>query len=193
MYDSLVEEPRGRARRPGRAEQQVLTRPLPKSTQARVRFLVKQLKTPRAVAELLGVSQRSGERYLTGERKSPPKPIAVRIEGEVRRRWQPRVRQRARQQAATATGIAVETGAQFGFTAAPGSTHDPRLRRITEHLPPDYTARFFDAHAAGATERQPEAIVAEGLQEMYFKDRGRRARGLIVDLTGIDYIELDYR
>jgi transcriptional regulator with XRE-family HTH domain len=175
-----------------KAAQQVLTRPVPKSTQARVRFLVKQLKTTRAVAELLGVSQRSVERYLTGERKSPPKPIADRIESEVRRRWQPRVRQRARQQAATATGITVETRAQFGFTAAPGSTDDPRLRRITEHLPPDYAARLFDAHAAGATERQLEGIVAEGLQEMYFKDRGRRASGLLVDFTGIDYIEMDY-
>ncbi|MET8682400.1 XRE family transcriptional regulator [Streptomyces sp. NPDC004647] len=175
-----------------KAEQQVLTRPVPKSTQARVRFLVKQLKTTRAVAELLGVSQRSVERYLTGQRKSPPKPISDRIEGEVRRRWQPRVRQRARQQAATATGITVETRAQFGFTAAPGSTDDARLRRITEHLPPDYAARLFDAHAAGATERQLEGIVAEGLQEMYFKDRGRRAQGLLVDFTGIDYIEMDY-
>jgi transcriptional regulator with XRE-family HTH domain len=175
-----------------KAEQRALTRPIPKSTQARARFLVKQLKTTRAVAELLGVSQRSVERYLTGERRHPPKTIADRIEQEVRRRWQPRVRARAAQRAATQTGITVETRARFGFTAAPGSTDDPRLRRITEHLPPDYAARLFDAHAAGATERQLEGIIAEGLQEMYFKDRGRRAQGLEVDFTGIDYIELDY-
>lgn len=175
-----------------RATRQVLTRPLPKSTQARVRFLVKQHKGTRAVAALLGVSQRSVERYVTGQRKHPPKLIADRIETEVRARWQPQVRKRARTQAATATGITVETRAQFGYTAAPGSTDDPRLRRITEHLPPAYAARLFDAHEAGATEQQLQGIVAEGLQEMYFKDRGRRAQGLTVDLTDIDYIELDY-
>ncbi|MEU8571513.1 XRE family transcriptional regulator [Streptomyces pathocidini] len=175
-----------------KADQQAFTRRPPKSTQARVKFLVKQLKTTRAVAELLGVSQRSVERYVTGQRKSPPAPITERIDAEVRRRWQPVVRQRARRQAATATGITVETRAQFGYTAAPGSTDDARTRLITQHLPPDYAARLFDAQVAGATERQLEGIVAEGLQEIYFKDRGRRAQGLTVDFTGIDYIELDY-
>jgi transcriptional regulator with XRE-family HTH domain len=176
-----------------KAAEAAFTRKPPKSTQARVRFLVNQEKgSTRRVAGLLGVSQRSVERYLTGERKHPPKAIADRIEGEVRRRWQPRVRARARRQAATQTGITVETRARFGFTAAPGSTDDPRMRRITEHLPPDYAARLFDAHAAGAAERQLEGIIAEGFQEQYFKDRGRRAPGLLVDFTGIDYIEMDY-
>ncbi|MFF7415467.1 XRE family transcriptional regulator, partial [Streptomyces lydicus] len=35
-------------------------------------------------------------------------------------------------------------------------------------------------------------IAAEGLQEIYFKDRGRRADGLMVEFTDIDYVELDY-
>jgi hypothetical protein len=175
-----------------RATEQVLTRPLPTSTRARVKFLVKHAKGTRAVAGLLGVTQRSVERYVTGERRHPPKAVADRIEAEVRRRWQPQVRKRARTQAATATGITVETRARFGYTAAPGSTDDPRMRRITEHLPPAYAARLFDAHEAGADEQALRDIVAEGLQEMYFKDRGRRAQGLMVDFTGIDYIELDY-
>ena len=89
-------------------------------------------------------------------------------------------------------GITVETRARFGFTAAPGSTDDPRLRRITEHLPPAYAQQLFDAHASGATEQQLAAIVAQGLQEMYFKDRGRRAQGLVVDLNTIDYLDLSY-
>ncbi|GAA1899539.1 hypothetical protein GCM10009753_30890 [Streptantibioticus ferralitis] len=84
------------------------------------------------------------------------------------------------------------TRARFGFTAAPGSTGDPRLRRITEHLPPTFAARLFEAHQAGSTERQLELITAEGLQEMYFTDRGRRARDLTVDFTNLDYIELGY-
>ncbi|MCX5096580.1 hypothetical protein OOK36_49280 [Streptomyces sp. NBC_00365] len=52
--------------------------------------------------------------------------------------------------------------------------------------------RFFDAQAAGATDEQLQAVVAEGLQEIYFRDRGRRADGLHVESTGIDYIELGF-
>jgi hypothetical protein len=46
--------------------------------------------------------------------------------------------------------------------------------------------------AAGATDAQLQAVVAEGLQEQYFKDGGRRADGLLVEFTDIDYVELDY-
>ena len=176
-----------------RAAENTLTRPIPKSAGARMRFLVRVEKgSTRAVAARLGVSQRTVQRYLTGERKHPTRAVAKRLEAEVRKEWQPRVRARAQQQAATTTGIGVETRARFGFTAAPGSTDDPRMRRITELLPPAYAQRLFTAHREGRPERQLEAIVAEGLQEKYFKDSGRRAAGLTVDLTALDYIELEY-
>lgn len=56
-----------------------------------------------------------------------------------------------------------------------------------------YVARLFVAPAAGASEQQLRPIAAEGLQEVYFKGRGRRrARGLEVELSGIDYVELDF-
>jgi transcriptional regulator with XRE-family HTH domain len=175
------------------AEQKAFTRPIPTSPAARMRFLLKKEKgSTKAVAARLGVSQRTVQRYLAGRRGHPAPPLAAALEREVRKDWQPLVRKRAREQAATATGIFVETRARFGFTAAPGSTDDPRLRRITEHLPPDVARRLFDARAAGALERQLEGIVAEGLQEMYFKDRGRRAQGLVVDLTDIDYVQLEF-
>ncbi len=102
------------------------------------------------------------------------------------------MRERAKKQAATSTGIIIETPARFGFTAAPGTSDDGRIRRITQHLPPQYAARLFDAQTAGASERQLQNIAAEGIQEQYFKDRGRRADGLVVEFTDIDYVELDY-
>ncbi|MCX4515483.1 XRE family transcriptional regulator [Streptomyces sp. NBC_01619] len=176
-----------------KAAANTLTRPLPKSAQAQMRFLVKQEKgSTRAVAERLGTTQRTVERYLKGQFKRPRKDLADRLVAEVRKDWQPRVRDRARKQAATATGIVIETRARFGFTAAPGTTDDARIRLVTQHLPPDYAARLFDAQAAGATEQQLRDIAAEGLQEQYFKDRGRRAPGLQVEFTDIDYVELDY-
>ncbi|MFG2302622.1 telomere-protecting terminal protein Tpg [Actinacidiphila glaucinigra] len=175
-----------------KAAEKTFTRPVPKSAQAQMRFLVKQEKGTRAVAALLGVSQRTVERYLAGRLKRPRKDLAARLENEVRRRWQPRVRERARQRAATTGGIVIETRARFGFTAAPGSTDDARLRLVTQALPPDYAARLFAARSAGAGEDRLRAIAAEGLQEIYFQDRGRRAQGLRVDFTDIDYVEFEF-
>ncbi|GAA2390375.1 hypothetical protein GCM10010420_12660 [Streptomyces glaucosporus] len=157
-----------------------------------MRFLVRSEKSTRAVARLLGISQRTVERYVKGQIKRPRPELADRLAREVRARWQPRVRERARRRAATTDGITVEARARFGFTAAPGSTDDGRMRRITRHLPPDYAARLFEAQAAGAPEDRLRAVVAEGLQEEYFRDGGRRAPGLLVEFTDIDYIELDY-
>ncbi|MER7400120.1 helix-turn-helix domain-containing protein [Streptomyces sp. NPDC000151] len=175
------------------AAQATFTRPIPKSAKAQMTFLVKQAKgSTRAVAERLGVSQRTVERYVKGQLKRPRAELAGRLRDEVRRHWQPRVRERARKQAATTGGIVIETRARFGFTAAPGSTDDSRLRLITQQLPPAYAARLFDAQDAGATEQQLRDIAAEGLQEIYFKDRGRRADGLQVEFTDIDYVETDY-
>ncbi|TJZ57419.1 XRE family transcriptional regulator [Streptomyces piniterrae] len=175
-----------------RADHEAFTREPPKSTQKRVEFLLHQLKTTRAVADLLSVSQRSVERYLKAQRKTPPKAIADRIETEVRRRWQPRVRQRRRRQAATSTGLTVETRARFGYTAPIGTTDDPRQRRLTVHLPPEYADRLFQAQQQGANEQRLREIIAEGLQEMYFKDGGRRAQGLDVEITDIDYLDISY-
>jgi len=176
-----------------RAAAATATRQIPKTAGAQMRFLVKSEKgSTRAVAARIGVSQRTVERYLKGTLRRPRKDLAARLEREVRKDWQPRVRQRAKKRAAASGGIVIETRARFGFTAAPGSTDDGRMRRLTQHLPPAYAARLFDAQAAGATEQQLQAIAAEGLQEIYFKDRGRRAADLEVEFTDIDYIELDF-
>ncbi|MGI5255534.1 telomere-protecting terminal protein Tpg [Actinacidiphila glaucinigra] len=174
-----------------RALRGTFTRPIPKTAPAQMRYLVKQLKTTKAVAHVLGVSQRTVERYVKGQIKRPRADLAARMEREVTRRWQPQVRARAKQAAATTGGIVIDTRARFGFTAAPGSTDDARLRLITQALPPAYAARLFDAQDAGAGEQQLREIAAEGLQDICFRDRGRRAAGLQVEFTEIDYIDFD--
>ena len=176
-----------------RADREGFTRQPPKTLQARINFLMKQLKTTRAVAEEIGVSQRSVERYRKGERKHPPKAIAERIDAAVRARWQPQVRKRRQRQAATTGGITVETRARFGYTAPIGTTDDGRFRRLTGHLPPQYAQRLFDARQAGAGDQQMRQIIAEGLKDIYFQDGGARAMGLSdVTLNDIDYLDLDY-
>ncbi|UYQ66147.1 telomere-protecting terminal protein Tpg [Streptomyces peucetius] len=174
-----------------KAVQGAFTRPVPKSAGAQMRYLVKQLKGTRAVADALGVSQRTVERYVKGQLKRPRRDLAARMEREVRQRWQPRIRAWAKQQAATTGGIVIDTRARFGYTAAPGSTDDARLRHLTQALPPQYAARLFDAQEQGATEQQLLDITAEGLQEIYFKDHGRRAQGLLVEFTDIDHIDVE--
>ncbi|WP_202204174.1 telomere-protecting terminal protein Tpg [Streptomyces spororaveus] len=175
-----------------RADREGFTREPPRTLKGRINFLLKQLKTTKAVAEVLGVSQRSVERYRKGDRKTPPQPVAERIDTAVRARWQPVVRGRRRKEAATSTGITVETRARFGYTAPVGSTDDGRVRRLTVHLPPLYAQRLFDARAQGAADRDLRAIVAEGLQEIYFKDGGTRADELRVEFTDIDYFDVSF-
>ncbi|RPK28814.1 hypothetical protein EES37_36290 [Streptomyces sp. ADI91-18] len=175
-----------------RADEQNFTRPIPKSAGAQMRFLVKQLKSTREAARRLGVSQRTVERYVKDQIRQPKPALAARLEDEVRRHWQPLVRKRARARAARTTGLVIETRARFGFTAAPGTTDDGRMRRITQHLPPEYAGRLFDAQESGATEAQLRAIAAEGLQEIYFKDNGARAQNLLVEFTDIDYVDFAF-
>ncbi|MDX5567603.1 XRE family transcriptional regulator [Streptomyces sp. ID05-04B] len=176
-----------------RADREAFTRQPPKTLQARINFLIKQLKTTKAVAAELGVSQRSVERYRKGERKHPPKAIEDRIDDAVRQRWQPQVRKRRQKQAATTRGITVETRARFGYTAPVGTTDDGRFRRLTVHLPPQFAQRLFDARNTGANDQQMRQIIAEGLKDIYFQDSGSRALGLSdVTLNDIDYLDLDY-
>ncbi|MEV7547587.1 XRE family transcriptional regulator [Streptomyces sp. NPDC089915] len=175
-----------------KADELHFTRPIPKSAGAQMRYLVKQLKSTKNVATLLGISQRTVERYVANKIKQPKPALAARLETEVRRRWQPLVRKRAREQAARTTGLVIETRARFGFTAAPGTTDDGRMRRITQHLPPEYARRLFTAQDTGATETQLRHITAEALQEIYFKDNGARAGGLLVEFTDIDYVDFAF-
>ncbi|MFD9377636.1 telomere-protecting terminal protein Tpg [Streptomyces sp. NPDC059999] len=175
-----------------RADEQHFTRSIPKSPQARMRFLVKAAKSTKVAAQLLGVSPRTVERYVKGQIRTPRPELAARLEAEVRRRWQPLVRKRARNKAARTTGLVIETRARFGFTAAPGTTDDGRMRRITQHLPPEYASRLFAAQDSGASEAQLRSIAAEGLQEVYFKDNGARATSLLVEFTDIDYVDFAF-
>jgi transcriptional regulator with XRE-family HTH domain len=174
-----------------KAVQGAFTRPIPKSAGAQMRYLVKQhRRSTRRVAELLGISQRTVERYVKNQIKKPRPELADRLQGEVRARWQPQIRAKAKQTAATTGGIMIDVRARFGYTAAPGSTDDARVRHLTLALPPDHAARLFQAQEAGLTENQLRQIAAEALGEVYFRDNGRRAHGLEVELT--DLLDLEF-
>ncbi|GAA3189202.1 hypothetical protein GCM10010451_43360 [Streptomyces virens] len=175
-----------------KAVQKAFTRPAPKSAPAQMRYLVKQLKSTRAVARMLRISQRTVERYVKDQIKKPRPDLAARLDAEVKKRWQPQIRARARQRAATTDGIVIDTRARIGYTAPIGSTDDARLRHLTVALPPRYAARLFDARQAGADEQQMQRIAAEALKEVYFQDDGRRAGDLEeIRFTDIEHVEFD--
>ncbi|MDN3271542.1 XRE family transcriptional regulator [Streptomyces sp. MA15] len=174
------------------AVHKAFTRPIPKSAGAQMRYLVKQLKGTRAVAQMLRISQRTVERYVKDQIKKPRPDLAARLEREVTKRWQPQIRARARQRAATTGGIVIDTRARLGYTAPIGSTDESRIRHLTVALPPQHAARLFDAQQAGATDQQLQQIVAEGLKEVYFQDGGRRAGSLDeVRFTDIEHLEFE--
>ncbi|QNT98365.1 XRE family transcriptional regulator (plasmid) [Streptomyces griseofuscus] len=174
------------------AVQKAFTRPAPKSAGAQMRYLVKQLKGTKAVAQLLRVSQRTVERYVKDQIKKPRSDLAARLEREVKKRWQPQIRAKARQKAATTGGIVIDARARMGYTAPIGSTDEDRIRQLTVALPPHFAARLFEAQEAGAADQQLQEIVAEGLKEVYFQDGGRRAGSLEeVRFTDVQHLEFD--
>jgi hypothetical protein len=174
------------------AVQKSFTRPAPKSAPAQMRYLVKQLKGTKAVAQMLRISQRTVERYVKDQLKKPRPDLAARLDNEVKRRWQPQIRAKARQKAATTDGIVIDTRARIGYTAPIGTTDDARLRHLTVALPPQYAARLFDAQQQGATDQQLQQITAEALKDVYFQDSGRRAGSLEeVRFTDIEHVEFD--
>ncbi len=85
----------------------------------------------------------------------------------------------------------VDVRARFGFTAAPGTTDDARMRNLTLALPPAQAARVLDAQEQGATDRELQQATADALSEVYFRDGGRRAADLLVELTDIEQIQFE--
>ncbi|MCF2131013.1 XRE family transcriptional regulator [Strepomyces sp. STD 3.1] len=176
-----------------RADREAFTKDPPKTLKGQIGFLLKQFGSAKAVAAELGVTADSVNRYRRGARKHARADVAAKIDDAVRKRWQPLVRKRRQKQAATSTGITVETRARFGYTAPVGTTDDGRFRRLTVHLPPEYAQRLFDAREAGASDQQMRGIIAEGFKEVYFQDGGGRAMGLSqVEINDIDYLDLGY-
>ena len=168
------------------------TRPVPSSTEARLRFLLATHRdSTRKVATVLGVSQRTVQRWVTkksGARR-PPGPLQVRaIEEAVLARWQPRIRARRRAQA-EAEGFVFHTRARFGFAAPAGSSDDPRVRWITQDLPGEVARELFAARDAGAGEQQQMVILARALGHAYFREWGRRAHRLHIAFTDVEFAD----
>ncbi|MET9662759.1 XRE family transcriptional regulator [Streptomyces sp. NPDC006510] len=174
-----------------RALEGAFTRRIPQSAQAQMKYLVKQLKGTKAAAQALGISQRTVERYVSGKLKRPRQDLRGRLEREVKKRWQPQIRAKARKKAASTGGLVVSTRARFEFEAAGGTTDDARIRDITQALPPEYADQLFSAREQGANEDQLRQIAADGLARMYFRANNSRAHGLGVEFTDVERLDIE--
>jgi transcriptional regulator with XRE-family HTH domain len=174
------------------AERGVFTRPVPKSARAQVKFLLTRAKgSTKALAERLGVSRRTVERYRAGKLTKPQKRLQAALVEETESEWQPQVRAQARQQAAASSGMMVEVTAYFGFTCT-GSSDDGRERSITTAISPTYAKQILELQEDGATEKDLHPIVAEAITESYFTEWGTRAAGLRADFTHVSKIDFRF-
>jgi hypothetical protein len=175
-----------------RAERKVFTRPAPKSANAQVKFLLTRAKeSARTLAERVGTSTRTIERYRAGTLKKPQKRLRAALVTAAESEWQPQVRAQARQQAATSGGMMVEVTAYFGFEGR-GSSDDDRIRNITTPISPTYVKQILELQEAGATEEELRPIVTEAITESYFTEWGTRAAGLRADFTHVQTIEFRF-
>ncbi|WP_331722424.1 telomere-protecting terminal protein Tpg [Streptomyces anulatus] len=175
-----------------RAERKVFTRPAPKSAKAQVKFLLTRAKgSTKALAERLGVSRRTVERYRAGKLTTPQKRLQAALVEETESEWQPQVRAQAREQAATSGGMMVRVVAYFGFTAT-GSSDDGRIRHITTPISPTYAQQILQLQASGATEEELHPIVAQAITESYFTEWGALADGLRADFTHVQSIDFEF-
>ncbi|MFF4249072.1 telomere-protecting terminal protein Tpg [Streptomyces sp. NPDC001822] len=168
------------------------TQPLPPTTAGRLETLLRwEDGSTRKVAALLGVSQRTVQRWVTRNPARPTRPSARHqetIAGLVRARWQPRIRARRRAEAEK-HGVIVHTRARFGFRAGAGTSDDPRLRLLTVHLAGAVTREMFTALDAGADEERHRLALSRALSHAYFRNSGQRAHHLHVVLDDIDFID----
>ena len=105
-------------------------------------------------------------------------------------RWTAPGPQTRQKQAATSTGIPRNPG-PLRIHRRPRHHRRRPLRRLTCTSPRPTRPAFRRPHP-GATEQQIREIVAEGFQEIYFKDGGRRATASPTStLNDIDYLDLD--
>jgi hypothetical protein len=169
-------------------ERALLGPPLP-TGYAAVRFLLRAEKgSTKNMAVLLGISQRTVQRWLTtrpGKRHRPSAVHAGLTDEVVRARWQPLVRARRRARA-EADGFVFHTRARFGFTAPAGSSDDPRVRLTTQYLSGEAARELFAARDAGGGEQQQMATLTRAVGHACFRDGGLRAHGLGLAFTDVE-------
>ncbi|MFH7599275.1 helix-turn-helix domain-containing protein [Streptomyces racemochromogenes] len=175
-----------------RAERALFTRPAPKSARAQMKFLRTQEKgSTKSLAERLGISRKTVQRYLSGASTKPNKRLQEALVQETESEWQPQVRAQARQRAASSGGLVISCRAYFGL--GPEGTSDAgRVRDITVAVSPSHAAAIIAAREDGATESDLHDAVAEAVADAYFRQGGGGRAGLEVKFADVEWLNITF-
>ncbi|MGW8985174.1 telomere-protecting terminal protein Tpg [Streptomyces parvus] len=175
-----------------RAERALFTRPAPKPARAQMKFLrTRERGSTKSLAERLGVSRKTVQRYLSGASTKPNKRLQAALVEETELEWQPQVRAQARQRAASSGGLVISCRAYFGL--GPEGTSDAgRVRDITVAVSPSHAAAIIAAREEGATESDLHDAVAEAIADAYFRQGGGGRAGLEVKFADVEWLNITF-
>ncbi|GGQ34172.1 telomere-protecting terminal protein Tpg [Streptomyces roseolilacinus] len=175
-----------------RAERALFTRPAPKSPRAQMKFLrTREKGSTKSLAERLGVSRKTVQRYLSGASTKPNKRLKEALVQETESEWQPQVRARARQRAASSGGMVISCRAYFGF--GPEGTSDAgRVRDISVAVSASHAAAILAAQEDGATQNDLHDAVAEAIADTYFRQSGGGRAGLEVKFADVEWLNITF-
>ncbi|MFJ3176671.1 telomere-protecting terminal protein Tpg [Streptomyces roseus] len=175
-----------------RAERVLFTRPAPKSARAQMKFLrTREKGSTKSLAERLGVSRKTVQRYLSGASTKPNKRLQEALVQETESEWQPQVRAQARQRAASSGGLVISCRAYFGL--GPEGTSDAgRVRDISVAVSPSHAAAIIAAQEEGATESDLHDAVAEAIADAYFRQGGGGRAGLEVKFADVEWLNIAF-
>ncbi|MEV8529243.1 HTH domain-containing protein [Streptomyces sp. NPDC052000] len=175
-----------------RAERALFTRPAPKSARAQMKYLrTREKGSTKSLAERLGVSRKTVQRYLSGASTKPNKRLQEALVQETESEWQPQVRAQARQRAASSGGLVISCRAYFGL--GPEGTSDAgRVRDISVAVSPSHAAAIMAAREDGATESDLHDAVAEAIADAYFRQGGGGRAGLEVKFADVEWLNIAF-
>lgn len=175
-----------------RAERKLFTRPAPKSARAQMKFLrTREKGSTKSLAERLGVSRKTVQRYLSGASSKPNKRLQAALVEETESEWQPQVRAQVRQRATSSGGLVISCRAYFGL--GPEGTSDAgRVRDITVAVSASHAAAIYAAQEEGATESDLRDAVAEAIADAYFRQGGGGRAGLEVKFADVEWLNIAF-
>ncbi|MFC9431927.1 telomere-protecting terminal protein Tpg [Streptomyces sp. NPDC056987] len=175
-----------------RAERALFTRPAPKSPRAQMKFLrTREKGSTKSMAERLGVSRKTVQRYLSGASTKPNKRLRAALVRETESEWQPQVRAQARQRAASSGGLFISCRAYFGF-GLEGTSDAGRVRDISVFVSASHAAAIYAAQEEGATQSALHDAVAEAIADAYFRQGGGGRAGLEVKFADVEWLNIRF-
>ncbi|MFE5096375.1 telomere-protecting terminal protein Tpg [Streptomyces sp. NPDC056638] len=177
---------------PARAERALFTPPVPKSARARMKFLRKQANgSTKSLAERLGVSRKTVQRYLSDVSTKPNKRLQAALVQETESSGN---RRSERRRGSTRPLRADSSSSSRPPLASPrtGPRATPGVWDLSIAVPPSHAALILVAQEEGATDTDLHEAVAEVIADAYFRQGGGGRAGLKVNFTDVEWLNIEF-